>query len=611
MLECWWTRRRQGYGIPNNDNDSNRKSISISSHIGGDGDGVAKVKTSPEDSSVFDSFGVLEHILSFVDTQTLLNATLVTRRFKKAGRHDDLWIKAIKRLWKDKKGVYYDSFSEHGVAAAVASASALTKPPPRPRTTNQNPDSLPNLQHQSALQQPYNNLIFWRSLFAKELVEKMTEEQIRCFLFGHPLLQWKSNQFEQQQLASTSAKTSEMPPVTGTSLLCSVEQQQQKKEEGRPSSLQRFVQLHMLDIMSDLTSEEVQQSVFASAFGGNEGDESDDFDDDDDDSDDDYSDDNEDTSNGFDDDDGDMINTRQRQIRREQEQRRQRRTQRQRALPRRHFFSDLYFGSYACSVMDSYRCRLTQIELCRPYGWLLYFKVDANELLEDLLEHPRDDDDGDDDEEEAGEMILNLMDDDEDHDRDDENGSDDEEEDDDDDGDFNYAHAAARRGCLEVYERNPQILLYKHSFCYFDTPESTNGGVSGKDGISTQSSDFFGNTNRGRKFRMEVLDHVENIVSSDLQWRWAVNGSKVQVGPYPPLKVKRRSDDWGWELENQHVVMRSLEYDRQHPEPRRSLPEVFVHAIADAESERDRRRRQRRRRRRFRDRHRQRHQARP
>ena len=563
-----------------NDNDNDNDDNKIGSHAGGSSDGVGKVSTSPEeDSSVFDSFGVLEHILSFVDTQTLLNATLVTRRFKKAARHDDLWVEAIKRLWKDKKGVYYHTFSQDGV---TSSSSTWTKPRPS-QTTSRNPNSRRrNPQDQPKVQQPYNNLIFWRSLFAKELVEKMTEEQIRCFLFGHPLLEWKSNQFE-QQLSSTS-------PTTTRCLL-----------------LQRFAQLHMLDIMSDLTSEEVQQSVFSSVFGGNDGDESglNVYEDDDEDTDNSNvsdSDDNED--NEFDDEDGDMINTRQQQRQREQEQRRQLRSQRQRALPRRHFFSDLYFGSYACSVMDSHRCRLTQLELCRPYGWLLYFKVDANELLEDLLEHPSDDDDDDDDDVGGGdgEILLDLVDEEEDNDHGHEHDRD-EEDDDDDDGDFNYAHAAARRRCLEVYEKNPRILLYKHSVCYFDPPEGSNGGVCVKDGTSTQRNDFFGNTNRGRKFRMEVLEHVENIVSSDLQWRWAVNGCKVQVSPYPPLKVQRRSDDWGWELENQHVVMRSLEYDRQHPEPRHSLPEVFLHAIADAESERNRRR-QRRRRRHVRGRHR-------
>jgi hypothetical protein len=141
-------------------------------------------------------------------------------------------------------------------------------------------------------------------------------------------------------------------------------------------------------------------------------------------------------------------------------------------------------------------------------------------------------------------------------------------------------------------------LLYKHSICYFEAPDGSTDGADSSGGKSSTSSSISSSNNNsnmhGRKFRMEVLDHVENAFTTDLLWRWAVNGSKVQVGPYPPLRVNRRCDDWGWELENQHVVMRSLEYDGRHPEPRRSLPDVFIHAAADAESQRRRRRRRQR-----------------
>lgn len=52
-----------------------------------------------------DSFGILEHILSFVAVQDLLAATEVSRRFKVAGRSSFLWKDACVSLWKDRKGM--------------------------------------------------------------------------------------------------------------------------------------------------------------------------------------------------------------------------------------------------------------------------------------------------------------------------------------------------------------------------------------------------------------------------------------------------------------------------------------------------------------------------
>ena len=56
-------------------------------------------------ADTFDSFGILEHILSFVAAQDLLAATEVSRRFKVAGRSDVLWEKACPSLWNGRKGM--------------------------------------------------------------------------------------------------------------------------------------------------------------------------------------------------------------------------------------------------------------------------------------------------------------------------------------------------------------------------------------------------------------------------------------------------------------------------------------------------------------------------
>jgi F-box domain len=515
---------------------------------------IQEVQTTEESTSAFDSFGVLEQILSFVDTPTLLVATRVNRRWKQAGRHDDLWIGAIQRLWKEKKGVYLNSKTNssaakkgevatssglmpRGAAGDCASESSVThQPRSHPPSTSQQAQPSESPAPSDIIQ--FDNMIFWRSLFSKELVEKMTEDQIRCY-FGHPLLEKKRTQLEQRlsspDLAVIPSSSSSSSPSSTTAA------------RERSLFLQRYVQLHMLDIMSDLTSEEVQQEHSFSLFG-------DDSDDDDDDDDDEH--------NHYD-------NERNTSVLYNR--------QRPRALPRQHFFSDLYFGSYACSVMDSHRNRMTQLELCRPFGFLLYFKVDANEVLEDLLERPDDDDDDGSD----GDDSID--------DDDDEEEGDDENDDMDDDG--NYAQSAAHRGALEVYEGNPLILLYKHSICYFDAPDSLTDGA----GASATTNRTIINNNNARNFRMDVLEHVEHAFTTDLQWRWAVNGSKVQVGPYPPLHVKRRHDDWGWEMENVHVVMRSLEHGGRHPTPRQSLPGAFVSAQAQAAAARRRRRRRRRR----------------
>ena len=89
---------------------------------------------------VFDSFGILEDkILCYCDIPDLLCATVVNKRWKQAGRYDEIWKDIIRRKWKDKKGVNSS-----------------------------------------------NNMIFWRSLYTKYTVQNMTTDQVVC-MFRHPL----------------------------------------------------------------------------------------------------------------------------------------------------------------------------------------------------------------------------------------------------------------------------------------------------------------------------------------------------------------------------------------------------------------------------------------
>lgn len=426
---------------------------------------------------VFGTFGVLEQVLSFCETTELLAATRVCRRWKGAGREDALWEAAIRRCWKGKMGMYLreNNDTKKGNAATSNDSGGGTS-----RINRNTTGGTEEPRTASTCCSSLDNTIFWRSLFTNDVIQRMTEDQIRC-LFGHPLLQSKRSQLE-EQLSSPNL---------------------QRSKTERSLFLQRYVQLHMLDVMSDLTDEEVQEYV--ALFGD---------------------DDDEDVPGG-------PAGAQQQQ---------QRRNNR---LPRRHFFTDLYFGSYCCSVVDSRRNRMTQLELCRPFGFVLYFKVDSDEVLEDMLEQI----DG--------------------------NSNNNNNNDGDDDGDNvaqeNYAQAAAHRNALEAYEGDRSILLYKHSTCYFDAPTPRGGGGGGTA------------TTTIRNFRMVILDHVQHAYHpTDLQWRWIPGhmGTKVQVGPYPPLCISRRRHDWGWQLENIHVVIRSLEADGRHPTPRLPLPEEHEEAAA-------------------------------
>jgi hypothetical protein len=306
-------------------------------------DGMEDAFVSPSSISlVFDSMGILEQILSFVDTTDLQNSTAVNRRWKEAGRTDALWQAVIRRTWHDKKGVSSD-----------------------------------------------RNMIFWRSLFNKERVRRMTQDDVLC-MFRHPFLYAKYKALEEE-----IAKQETSPKVVDTDYL------------------QRSLQMHMLDVISE----------------GNDADES----------------------------------------------------------HPRIFFSDLYFGSFASSILDSRRSTIILSELCTPFGFDMHFK---------LLE------------EDADEWIV-------------ENNED-----------------------LRRYDEAEGILLYKHSTCSF-CPD--------------------------RDFRIVLRPNVAPTYRpSELRWRWIEFGKQIQVGPYPSLTVTRRKD-WGWKLENLHVVMYSHDGDGLWPPSRLNI----------------------------------------
>jgi hypothetical protein len=67
---------------------------------------------------------------------------------------------------------------------------------------------------------------------------------------------------------------------------------------------------------------------------------------------------------------------------------------------------------------------------------------------------------------------------------------------------------------------------------------------------------FFDEEDNGYAFRMEDSEDPELHHPQGLSWKWVVDGKAVQIGFYPALVV-HRLDNWGWKLENQHVVLLS------------------------------------------------------
>ena len=84
----------------------------------------------------------------------------------------------------------------------------------------------------------------------------------------------------------------------------------------------------------------------------------------------------------------------------------------------------------------------------------------------------------------------------------------------------------------DVIGRDVEISLHFHCKCFFDEEEN----------------EF--------AFRMEDSDDAELRHPQGLTWKWVVEGRAVQVGSYPAMVV-HRLDNWGWKLENHHVVLLS------------------------------------------------------
>lgn len=138
-------------------------------------------------SAIFDSFGILEHILSYSDVETVLAATAVSRRWKQAGRSDDIWRSFVTSLYKGKKGT-------HSVVDAV----------------------------------------FWRTLLSNDAVSRMSEEQIHA-IFRHPLLS---------------------------------EKEMMLRECSGLHELRQFLQVHMLDVMSDDEDSNRRHRFFSDIYFG-------------------------------------------------------------------------------------------------------------------------------------------------------------------------------------------------------------------------------------------------------------------------------------------------------------------------------------------------------
>ncbi|CAJ1942682.1 unnamed protein product [Cylindrotheca closterium] len=214
-------------------------------------DEAADVSSNYIHSRVFDSFGLLETILSYVDAKELLQSTMVNRRWKLAGRSDSLWKSHIQKLWDDKVG-FAHLCEEDQDCAMDGTNNNNNKQPPK----QQDPTKKP--------------LIFWRSLYTAECVQKMTSSQIMS-IFDHPLLRDKFLQL--QQLANDEIQ------------------------------VKNFFKMHMLDIMS-------VSSQFCC------------------------------------------------------------------------FHSDICFGSYASSLQDCKRDVITDLELCSPMGFDMYFKIARDDVEE-------------------------------------------------------------------------------------------------------------------------------------------------------------------------------------------------------------------------------------
>jgi len=164
-------------------------------------------------------------------------------------------------------------------------------------------------------------------------------------------------------------------------------------------------------------------------------------------------------------------------------------------------FDHLWFGSFASSIIDSKRTVMTMDELLSRKGFLMHFKVF----------HPR---------------VSRHNDDRDNHGR-----------------TGRHRNSRHRRGTDDSGEEEEEdVSLHFHCICYFDEAFEGGGGDDREPPMG--------------KFRLDDSNSRELEHPQNLTWHWLMKGKTVQVGQYPPLVV-RRLDDWGWRIENRHVVLYS------------------------------------------------------
>ncbi len=188
-----------------------------------------------DDSPIVSTFhvpGLLECMLSYVDKQDLLLTALVSCRWKAASRYDALWLDISKR-----------------------EASTFLTKYHRPSMDDEIP-------------------LFWRSLFTKSALLRMTKKQLLSIL-GHPLV-------------ASANRTVQLDSADLT-------------------EVQRLLQLHMLDVVSSNTGRSL-------------------------------------------------------------------------------FFSDIFFGSYACMIRDSKRENMLPAELCTSLGFDVCFKASETDMEQSNVE---------------------------------------------------------------------------------------------------------------------------------------------------------------------------------------------------------------------------------
>lgn len=111
--------------------------------------------------------------------------------------------------------------------------------------------------------------------------------------------------------------------------------------------------------------------------------------------------------------------------------------------------------------------------------------------------------------------------------------------------------------CPKGFDMHFKVIYEEHELGRMvqqDDDDDDEEHSSGRIKLHFHSTCYFSDVNN--EFRMDNREDMMHQV--DLNWRWIRMGRAVQVGPYPPLLVSRR-ENWGWQLENAHVVLLSHE----------------------------------------------------